>query len=158
MDIPKFKPLSTGSSHTSTRQFKPHWYRWVMMFFYINVSIVTSVCSTSLTPVADPLSVVFNVSPISVTMTAIIFHITYIPMTFVSIKMFKDYRPSSCFRLACVNLIIGGWIRILAQRNDNFTWILVGFGIMSLSYPIFLSAVTLICNKWMGDSERTFMI
>ncbi len=84
------------------------------MFFFINVSIVTSVCSSSLTPVADPLSVVFNVSPLSVTMTAIIFHITYIPMTFIAIKMFKDLKTSLVFRIACVNLILGAWVRILA--------------------------------------------
>lgn len=128
------------------------------MFLFVNVTIVTSACSVSLTPVAQPLSVAFNVQPIAVTMTSIIFHITYIPMTFVSIKLFKDVRPSIVFRIACVNLILGGWLRILAQRNDNFTLILVGFAIMSLSYPVFLSAVTLLCNKWMGDKERTFMI
>jgi hypothetical protein len=128
------------------------------MFFFVNVTIVTSACSVSLTPVAQPLSIAFNVQPIAVTMTSIIFHITYIPMTFVSIKLFKDVRPSIVFRIACVNLILGGWLRILAQRKDNFTLILVGFAIMSLSYPVFLSAVTLLCNKWMGDKERTFMI
>ena len=79
-------------------------------------------------------------------------------MTFVAIKMFKDFRPSLVFRMASTNLILGGWVRVFAQRNNNFTWILVGFGIMSLSYPVFLSAVTLLCNKWMGDKERTFMI
>ena len=84
------------------------------MFFFINVSIVTSVCSSSLTPVADPLSAVFNVSPLSVTMTAIIFHITYIPMTFIAIKMFKVLKASLVFRIACVNLIFGGWVRTLA--------------------------------------------
>ena len=114
MAMNESKPLSQQSSHTSQRQFKPHWYRWVIMFFFINVSIVTSVCSSSLTPVADPLSAVFNVSPLSVTMTAIIFHITYIPMTFIAIKMFKDLKASLVFRIACVNLIFGGWVRTLA--------------------------------------------
>ena len=79
-------------------------------------------------------------------------------MTFFAIKMFKDYRPSIVFRIASVNLIFGGWIRVFSQRSNNFLWILGGFGVMSLSYPIFLSAVTLLCNKWMGDKERTFMI
>jgi hypothetical protein len=91
-------------------------------------------------------------------MTAIIFHITYIPMTFITIKMFKDMRPSTVFRIACVTLIIGGWIRMMARIDGNFGWILVGFTIMSLPYPIFLSAVTLVCNKWLLDSERTFWI
>ena len=79
-------------------------------------------------------------------------------MTFITIKMFKDMRPSTVFRIACVALIVGGWIRLMARLDGNFSWILVGFTIMSLPYPIFLSAVTLVCNKWLLDSERTFWI
>jgi len=128
------------------------------MFLLINVIIVTGGCSVALTPVAEPLSVAFNVKPLSVAMANIVFHITYIPMTFVAIKLYNEVKPTLIIRLACVNLIIGGWIRIFARKSDNFTWILAGFTIMSLSYPMFLSGITLICNKWMGDTERTFMI
>lgn len=91
-------------------------------------------------------------------MANIVFHITYIPMTFVAIKLFKEVRPSIVIRIACVDLIIGGWMRIFARKNDNFNWILAGFTVMSLSYPLFLSGITLFCNKWLGDSERTFVI
>ena len=84
-------------------------------------------------------------------MANIVFYITYIPMTFVAIKLFNEVRPSVVIRLGCVNLIIGGWIRIFARETDNFFWILAGLTIMSLSYPLFLSGMTLICNKWMGD-------
>jgi MFS-type transporter involved in bile tolerance (Atg22 family) len=34
--------------------------------------------------------------------------------------------------------------------------ILLGYTIISLSYPILLAAVTLVCNTWLGDNERTF--
>ncbi|MFM7857605.1 MAG: hypothetical protein ACKO96_38215 [Flammeovirgaceae bacterium] len=91
-------------------------------------------------------------------MANIVFHITYIPMTFVAIKLFNEVRPSIVIRIACLNLIVGAWIRIFARKSDNFTWILAGFTIMSLSYPLVLSGVTLFCNKWLGDSERTFLI
>ena len=31
---------------------------------------------------------------------------------------------------------------------------LVGYIWLSLSYPIFLSSVTLVCNRWFNDKER----
>lgn len=128
------------------------------MALLINVIIVTGGCSVAFTPIAEPLSVAFNVQPLTVAMANIVFHITYIPLTFIAIKLFNEVRPSIVIRLACFNLIVGAWVRIFARKSDNFAWILAGFTIMSFSYPLFLSGVTLICNKWLGDSERTFMI
>lgn len=77
-------------------------------------------------------------------------------MTFVAIWMFKAMRPSVVFRIGCVNILFGAWIRSVSLATDDFGMILVGYTIISLSYPIFLAAVTLVCNKWLGDSERTF--
>ena len=77
-------------------------------------------------------------------------------MTFVAIWMFKAMRPSTAFRIACVTLLIGSWIRTFSLASNSFGMILVGYTIISLSYPILLAAVTLVCNTWLGDHERTF--
>jgi len=77
-------------------------------------------------------------------------------MTFVAIWMFKKMRSSTAFRIACVNLLFGSWIRSVSLATDNFGMILLGYTILSLSYPILLAAVTLVCNTWLGDDERTF--
>lgn len=90
-------------------------------------------------------------------MSSIVFSITYIPMTFVAIKLFKEIRISTVFRIATVIAVCGAWVRVLAEKNKNFYWILAGYTIISLAYPILLSAVTLLCNKWLGDSERTVL-
>jgi hypothetical protein len=79
-------------------------------------------------------------------------------MTFVAIAMFRDMKPSLVFRIACVNAIFGGWIRCISAKTGSFDVILVGFCIISLSYPIMLSAVTLVCNAWLSDKERTMWI
>lgn len=89
-------------------------------------------------------------------MTSIIFSISYIPMTFVAIWMFKAMRPSTAFRIACVLALIGAWIRSFSLTTSRFGMILIGYTIISLSYPILLAAVTLVCNTWLGDHERTF--
>ena len=88
-------------------------------------------------------------------MSSIIFSITYIPMTFIAIKMFKEMKLSTVFRIATVIAISGCWIRVLAEQNKNFYWVLAGYTLISLAYPILLSAVTLLCNRWLCDSERT---
>jgi len=106
--------------------------------------------------VAAPLATAFGVHVIVVTMTSIIFSIAYVPMTFVAIWMFKKMRPSTCFRIACVILLFGSWIRSASLATDQFGFILIGYTILCLSYPILLAAVTLVCNTWLGDHERTF--
>lgn len=136
-------------------EYKVSPYRWVILFAFFNLLVAISSVQTSLTPVCQPLAVAFKVQTIVVTMSSIVFSITYIPMTFIAIKMFKEMSLSTVFRIACVIAIIGAWIRVLAEENKSFTWILVGYTVISLSYPILLSAVTLICNRWLGDSERT---
>jgi len=90
-------------------------------------------------------------------MSSIVFSITYIPMTFVAIKLFKEMRLSTVFRIATVIAVAGAWIRVLAEQNKNFYWILAGYTLISLAYPILLSAVTLICNRWLCDAERTVL-
>lgn len=136
-------------------EYKVSAYRWLILFAFFNLLVAISSVQTSLTPVCQPLAVAFKVHTIVVTMSSIVFSITYIPMTFIAIKMFKEMSLSTVFRIACVIAIIGAWIRVLAEQSKQFTWILVGYTVISLAYPILLSAVTLICNRWLGDSERT---
>lgn len=75
-------------------------------------------------------------------MASIVFSITYIPMTFLAIKMFRDFKVSSIFYLATILAIFGSWIRVVAELNNNFYWVLTGFVLISLSYPFFLSSIT----------------
>ncbi len=138
-------------------EFQVRPYRWAILFVFFNLLVAISSVQTSLTPVCQPLAVAFKVQTIVVTMSSIVFSITYIPMTFVAIKLFKEVRLSTVFRIACIIAITGAWIRVLSEKSKNFFWILLGYSIISLSYPILLSAIVLICNRWLADSERTIL-
>lgn len=129
----------------------------MIIFAFINLLVAISSVQTSLTPISEPLSKAFQVPVIEVTMTSIIFSITYIPVTFVAIKMFQEMKLTTVFRTACAIVVVGAWIRTSSADNQNFGWILTGYTVISLAYPILLSAITLICNRWLADSERTFI-
>jgi hypothetical protein len=50
---------------------------------------------------------------IPVVLTALIFSIAYVPMTFIAIQMFDKLKLSLVFRIACAVSILGGWIRVI---------------------------------------------
>lgn len=111
-----------------------------------------------LTPAASEIAGAYQVHELAVTMTSIIFSLNYVPMTFVAIFMFQKMSPALVFRIAAGIGLFGGWLRVITYGTDKFNIILIGYTIISLAYPIMLSAVTLLCNTWMGDNERTFWI
>lgn len=47
-------------------------------------------------------------------MCGIIFTATFVPMTFVSMWMFRVMKNHNVLRIACVLCLIGGWVRQLS--------------------------------------------
>jgi len=92
-------------------------YRYVVLFFFFFFTVTISMIQTSLTPVAANLAIAYSIQNLEVTFTSIVFSITYIPMTFVAITMFRDMKPSLVFRIACINAIFGGWIRCVSAKT-----------------------------------------
>ena len=78
-------------------------------------------------------------------------------MTFIAIQMFDKLKLSLVFRIACAVSILGGWIRVI-EVSETFTSILIGYCVISLSFPILLTSITLVCNTWLADSERAYWI
>ena len=52
---------------------------------------------------------------------------------------------------------MGSWFRMYAILDDSFWPILMGYAWLSISYPISLSAATIIANKWYNDKERALV-
>lgn len=154
--------LNFSSPQTSTRseqtEYQTSGYRYVILFFFSCLTVTISSIQTSLVPAATYIAAAYDINVIAVTLSAIIFCVTYIPMTFVAIYWFQHMRPSVVFRIACVNAVAGGWLRTISLETSTFNVILVGFTVISLSYPVMLSSVTLICNAWLSDKERTMWI
>ena len=130
----------------------------MVLFFFFMFTVTLSSCPTSLTPAASNIAKAYNENVLMITFTSIVFMVTYVPFTFVTIYSFNHFRPSVVFRVACLNAIFGGWVRLISAETDSFKPILTGFILISFSYPVMLSSVTLICNAWLNDRERTMWI
>ena len=123
-------------------------YRFLVVVFYFFTIVCTSVFTTAFAAAFNEIATAYNVPVIDATMTSIVFNLTYIPMTFVSIWSFREYSRTINFRVVGLTLLMGAWIREFA--GDNFGVVLLGQTIVSLTYPFLLSSVTLVCYTWLN--------
>lgn len=123
----------------------------------MNMIIIPSCICSSLTPDAKQIAQAFQVPVSRVNWCSIIFSFIYPPMSFVAMKMYNEMRPSVVLKIASVNLFISGWFRMIAIIFDKFWPILVGYAWLSITYPMTLSAATIIANKWFNDKERALV-
>lgn len=104
---------------------KTTFLRWPIIFFFINCIMIVSALSLCLAPASSALAVAYEVSILQVNMCGIIFTATFIPMTFISMWMYKAMGTHTVLRIASVLVLIGGWGRMFAL-NGEFWPILLG--------------------------------
>ena len=91
-------------------------------------------------------------------MCGIIFTATFVPMTFVCIWMYKEMKTDTVLRVACVIMLVGGWIRMWADVENHSFWpVLLGQILISLAQPIVYNVMTQFCNQWFPDNERSLV-
>lgn len=125
-----------------------------MLLVLFNMTICGAVVAICLSPISTDVANAFNVDVSQVTWCAIIFTATYIPMSFVTIQLFKTLNAALVMRIGATFVLLGGWTRSFA-KPDVFWPVILGNLILSLSGPILLSTVIPTCNKWFGDGERS---
>ena len=87
--------------------------------------MIVSALSLCLAPASSALAEAYKVSILQVNMCGIIFTATFIPMTFISMWMYKAMGTHTVLRIASVMVLIGGWGRMYAL-NGEFWPILLG--------------------------------
>jgi MFS transporter, FLVCR family, feline leukemia virus subgroup C receptor-related protein len=125
-------------------------YRYLVLIFFMACSIFISCTSASLTPVAPAIAKAYGINTSVVEYTTLVFSLTYAPMTFAAVYMYENLPPALCLRIGALNILLGAWVRIY-KLGDKFWPVLLGYGWISFSYPIFLSATTLVINSWFND-------
>lgn len=91
-------------------------------------------------------------------MCSIIWTITSIPMSFVTMYLFNRFNSAWILRLGAFFFLSGNFIRLGWKITDSFAPVLIGCTVISLSQSIYICAITLVCNKWFPDSERDMAI
>jgi uncharacterized membrane protein YdjX (TVP38/TMEM64 family) len=87
--------------------------------------MIVSALSLCLAPASPFLATAYAVSIVEVNMCGIAFTATFVPMTFVSMWMYKTLKTDTVLRIACFIMLLGGWMRMFAA--DGLFWpVLVG--------------------------------
>ena len=112
-----------------------------MIFLFINCIMIVSALSLALAPASSDLARAYNVSILQVNMCGIIFTATFIPMTFISMWMYKVMGTHTVLRIASVMMLVGGWGRMYAIQGE-FWPVLAGQVVVSLAQPIYYNVMT----------------
>lgn len=120
--------------------------------------MTVSAISLCLSPASGYLAVAYAVPVIEVNMCGIIFTATFVPMTFVSMWMYKNMSTALVLRISCVMQLVGAWIRLFCDVGSGTFWpVLLGQVIISLAQPIVYNVMTQFCNQWFPDNERSLV-
>ncbi len=79
--------------------------------------MIVSALSLCLAPASTDIARAYNVSILQVNMCGIIFTATFIPMTFMSMWMYKAMGTHTVLRIASVMMLVGGWGRMFAVEG-----------------------------------------
>lgn len=120
-------------------KFKTSRLRWVMLielFFFLAFNSMTLIF---LVPAALDIQKAFELDSILiVNMCAIIFSVSTLLMSFISIEMYKHMNMGVVLTFAAVIQITGGWLRLYAFVDNEFWPIFAGTTILSMSHAIFM--------------------
>jgi hypothetical protein len=89
------------------------WKRWPLLFLFANCILYVSAASLCLSPVSMNLAFAYGVPQIMVNMCGISFTATFVPMTFASMWLYKNFKNHNVIRFGCFLLVAGSWVRFL---------------------------------------------
>lgn len=116
--------------------------RWPLLFFYINCLLCVSALGLCFSPVSEALAAGYHVDILQVNMCDLIYSITFIPMTFISIWLFRTIPADWVLRIANLIMFAGCWMRIISFFDDQWWSILYGGTLLSCSMPLYVSYMT----------------
>ena len=131
--------------------------RWFILFAIFLAQANGTIIYSTLNPIAIPVANAFELSTVFyVNMTIMAQMFNPIPMTFLSIWMYSNFKTSNVLRGLVTVQLIGAACRALCIFSDNFWLVAVGQYLSSCCNPFFLNVQFIIANKWFTDTERAF--
>jgi len=114
LSVPKGEPVgraivvssaafsSFASTTNGSANYQTTWYRWVILSLYTACSLNNAIIILTFSPIATYVAKVYDVNVLWANMCAICFSLTFIPMNFVAIKMYKVWPVHYVLRVGVV--------------------------------------------------------
>lgn len=131
------------------------WLRWPLLFLFVNCITLVSLLALCFSSASQTIALAYDVPLQFVAMSGLSFTVTYIPTTFASMYLYTKMKAHQVTRLACFIMFSGAWFRLLSAGTSRFWPIMSGQFWLSMACPLFFNMITLFCNEWFPDNERT---
>jgi MFS transporter, FLVCR family, feline leukemia virus subgroup C receptor-related protein len=130
--LPKETNVSeTQKLNQSQNEFKEYPFRFWICFFYATSIITINVIYISCSPITKDLKVVYGLSELVISSSALFYLVLYMPFNFPSNYILDKYGIKVGIILGTVLTLVGAWIRIFV--NHNFYFVTLGLIFFSIS-------------------------
>lgn len=146
------KTTTDGNNQTSASQYSLSNRRWPLNIFYSTSVVGSALGMLGFSPITTVMQEIYQVGDFEVQLLMLVFVIFYIPLMFPANYLIEHKGISIPLILAAGLLIIGAWIRMLA--NQSFYFILAGQILMALGQPFVVTAPPKIAGLWHSDGEQ----
>lgn len=142
-------------SNLSTNTYKLYKRRWLVLAGYCILSLAVAPTSTCFTAVSNILQYYYDVPPISIHMSLMVFVISCLVFTLPASFILHKYGLAVTLRMAAILNLVGCVIRYFAHLESYGVYLLLtgnSFSALSLASYMFLTPK--IAANWFGEHEK----
>jgi len=96
-------------------QFTTSWRRWPLLFLYVNCVLCLGSTSLCFSPASKVIANAYGTTVVNVNMAFMISSVCWVPMTFVSMYLYRTFPSDWVLRGALINVLAGGWFRLYSK-------------------------------------------
>ncbi len=128
-------------------------YRWVVLFLFFFVNMVSNILLVSFAPVTSHAMKFYSVDEFKIVFLSLIFLIVYIPVTFLASWIIDKYDFKIGAGIGAVFNGVFGFLRFFA--GDSYMLVLIFQIGLAFSQPFLLNSITKLSANWFSETERT---
>lgn len=113
---------------------------------------MTSVLLSTLNPVAEYLTEIYDQEPIVVNLGALLFALMHPIFTFPAAYVIDTYGTRTGITLGCILGIVGISLRLFV--NSSFAWVIIGQVLAGIGRPFILNCQAKISANWFTSMTR----
>ncbi len=128
-------------------------YRWVVLFLFFLVNIVSNILWVSFAPVTSHAMKFYGVTEFKIIFLSLIFLIVYIPVSFLASWIIDKYDFKIGAGIGATFNGVFGFLRFFA--GDSYILILIFQVGLAFAQPFLLNSITKLSTNWFPETERT---
>lgn len=136
----------------NNKEYRLYGNRWLVLAVFMFINLTIQILWISFAPITGPAAKYYGVSDLQIGFLAMLFMITFIPLSLPVSWAIDTYGFRKTVSLGAILMGVFGVVRGLA--GGNYTWVLLSTIGIAIAQPFLLNAWTTVPAKWFNVEFR----